>query len=170
MNSLITTSSHVWTTKNFYLKNFQNMACVVLPSLQYTSDLCHLRSNLTVSLLWLKSSKSTLALPSQCKSQASKTVLLSLPALLIVWLSNHSQLLVFYSTALLCHTSSILWEQCISSCLSNFTQPITQNPIQSLTPDHLFGQNTPVLWCCLGQGNGNPLQYSCLENLMDRGD
>ena len=22
---------------------------------------------------------------------------------------------------------------------------------------------------CLGEGNGNPLQYSCLENLMDRG-
>ena len=21
-----------------------------------------------------------------------------------------------------------------------------------------------------GQGNGNPLQYSCLENFMDRGD
>ena len=22
---------------------------------------------------------------------------------------------------------------------------------------------------CIGEGNGNPLQYSCLENLMDRG-
>ena len=22
---------------------------------------------------------------------------------------------------------------------------------------------------CRGEGNGNPLQYSCLENLMDRG-
>ena len=22
----------------------------------------------------------------------------------------------------------------------------------------------------LGEGHGNPLQYSCLENLMDRGD
>ena len=23
---------------------------------------------------------------------------------------------------------------------------------------------------CIGEGNGNPLQYSCLENPMDRGD
>ena len=26
------------------------------------------------------------------------------------------------------------------------------------------------LWRCLGEGNGNPLQYSCLENPKDRGD
>ena len=30
-----------------------------------------------------------------------------------------------------------------------------------------------MLWCCLkplrGEGNGTPLQYSCLENPMDRG-
>ena len=27
----------------------------------------------------------------------------------------------------------------------------------------------PVLGRSLGEGNGNPLQYSCLENSMDRG-
>ena len=27
----------------------------------------------------------------------------------------------------------------------------------------------PGLGRFLGEGNGNPLQYSCLENLMDRG-
>ena len=27
----------------------------------------------------------------------------------------------------------------------------------------------PGLERCLGEGNGNPIQYSCLENLMDRG-
>ena len=27
----------------------------------------------------------------------------------------------------------------------------------------------PGLGRCPGQGNGNPLQYSCLENSMDRG-
>ena len=27
----------------------------------------------------------------------------------------------------------------------------------------------PGLGRCLGEGNGNPLQYSCLENPMDRG-
>ena len=25
------------------------------------------------------------------------------------------------------------------------------------------------LLSCVGEGNGNPLQYSCLENLMERG-
>ena len=25
-------------------------------------------------------------------------------------------------------------------------------------------------WRALGEGNGNPLQYSCLENPMDRGE
>ena len=24
-------------------------------------------------------------------------------------------------------------------------------------------------WICIGEGNGNPLQYSCLENPSDRG-
>ena len=28
----------------------------------------------------------------------------------------------------------------------------------------------PVLGRFLGEGNGNPLQYSCLENSMDGGD
>ena len=27
----------------------------------------------------------------------------------------------------------------------------------------------PELGRCPGEGNGNPLQYLCLENLMDRG-
>ena len=29
--------------------------------------------------------------------------------------------------------------------------------------------STPELKRCPGEGHGNPLQYSCLENLMDRG-
>ena len=32
-------------------------------------------------------------------------------------------------------------------------------------------QETQVLsWRALGEGTGNPLQYSCLENPMDRGE
>ena len=27
-----------------------------------------------------------------------------------------------------------------------------------------------IVWSTDGEGNGNPLQYSCLENPMDRGD
>ena len=29
--------------------------------------------------------------------------------------------------------------------------------------------SVPPLWTSLGEGNGNPLQYFCLENPMDRG-
>ena len=33
------------------------------------------------------------------------------------------------------------------------------------TPRHIYYS----LWLTIGVGNGNPLQYSCLENSMDRG-
>ena len=39
-------------------------------------------------------------------------------------------------------------------------------------PWWLSGKNTasiPGSGSCPGEGNGNPLQYSCLENPMDRG-
>ena len=29
--------------------------------------------------------------------------------------------------------------------------------------------NNPLKWVTQGEGNGNPLQYSCLENPMDGG-
>ena len=32
-----------------------------------------------------------------------------------------------------------------------------------------FGGNCLKIMCALGEGNGNPLQYSCLGNLMNRG-
>ena len=36
--------------------------------------------------------------------------------------------------------------------------------------DFLRGDvNNNALYRMLGEGNGNPLQYSCLENLMDGG-
>ena len=43
----------------------------------------------------------------------------------------------------------------------------------SLDPGHYITQNLPFyfqrLSCNIGEGNGDPLQYSCLENPMDRG-
>ena len=40
--------------------------------------------------------------------------------------------------------------------------------------DQCFSKPSRLFWCTLklsspGEGNGNPLQYSCLENSMDRG-
>ena len=37
---------------------------------------------------------------------------------------------------------------------------------------HKVGDVGSILWSgrCPGEGNGKPLQYSCLENSMDRGD
>ena len=37
-------------------------------------------------------------------------------------------------------------------------------PVMQETQDQVLGQEDPP-----GEGNGNPLQYSCLENPMDRG-
>ena len=32
----------------------------------------------------------------------------------------------------------------------------------------IFSPNRQQLYSLIGEGNGNPLQYSCLENSMDR--
>ena len=37
-------------------------------------------------------------------------------------------------------------------------------PVMQETQDQVLGQEEPP-----GEGNGNPLQYSCLANPMDRG-
>ena len=39
----------------------------------------------------------------------------------------------------------------------------------SVSMDHTLYQNCLVVIILVGEGNGNPLQYSCLENPMDRG-
>ena len=50
-----------------------------------------------------------------------------------------------------------------------------QNDAPGILPasvrDRLSLTRKEKLWCkvCLGEGNGNPLQYSCLENPMGRG-
>ena len=35
--------------------------------------------------------------------------------------------------------------------------------------ERIHKTKNPIEWHNLGEGNGNPLQYSCLENSMDRG-
>ena len=39
---------------------------------------------------------------------------------------------------------------------------------RDLTHIFYFGRQVLYHWCCLGGGHGNPLQYSCLEDPMDR--
>ena len=43
-------------------------------------------------------------------------------------------------------------------------QPVKNSLAVQETGVQSLGRKTP------GEGNGNPLQYSCLENSMDRGD
>ena len=43
--------------------------------------------------------------------------------------------------------------------------PVVKNPSANAGG----ASSIPGLGRCLGEGNGNPLQYSCLGNLMDRG-
>ena len=42
-------------------------------------------------------------------------------------------------------------------------------PSKAGNMDLIFGQGTYFSLSCTGEGNGNPLQYSCLENLRDGG-
>ena len=42
-------------------------------------------------------------------------------------------------------------------------------PSKAGNMDLIFGQGTYFSLSCTGEGNGNPLQHSCLENLRDGG-
>ena len=46
---------------------------------------------------------------------------------------------------------------------------VSKNPAKNLPADARDAGSIPGLGRSLGEGNGNPLQYSCLENPMDRG-
>ena len=62
------------------------------------------------------------------------------------------------------------WCPVPSSSLS-IGQKVHSGMILQIIPKGLFGQPNicMLLWLIFGEGNGNPLQYSCLENPMDRG-
>ena len=57
--------------------------------------------------------------------------------------------------------------------LSDFTYGINQQVCNSVGKDSACSAedlgSIPGLGRCPGEGNGNPFQYHCLENLMDRG-
>ena len=46
---------------------------------------------------------------------------------------------------------------------------VSKNPAKNLPANARDAGSIPGLGRSLGGGNGNPLQYSCLENPMDRG-
>jgi len=48
-------------------------------------------------------------------------------------------------------------------------QMVKNLPAMQETQVPSLGQEDPWSGRCPGEGNGNPLQYSCLENTMDRG-
>ena len=56
----------------------------------------------------------------------------------------------------------------IPSSVLNGSCPLTGLSGSPLFPSGFFSILLPVI-CLNGEGNGNPLQYSCLENPMDRG-
>ena len=65
------------------------------------------------------------------------------------------------------------WNKSKTLCSGNKTStsafgpsPPSQISLQSFWPDPQSQQQSNL---CLGEGNGNPLQYSCLENPRDRG-
>ena len=48
-------------------------------------------------------------------------------------------------------------------------QNIEQSSLGSTVVHCWLSVSNIVVYTCQGEGNGNPLQYSCLENLVDRG-
>ena len=50
----------------------------------------------------------------------------------------------------------------------NAQEPQYLNAVEMCKPTHTH-TNICLLTCSLGEGNGTPLQYSCLENPMDGG-
>ena len=57
------------------------------------------------------------------------------------------------------HSSTLAWQI-----------PWTEEPgrLQSMGSPEV-GHNSVTSLSCIGEGNGNPLQYSCLEDPRDRG-
>ena len=60
------------------------------------------------------------------------------------------------------------WNGLLFPTLGDFLD-LGKSQTQDLTHISYFGRQTLYHWCHLGGGHGNPLQYSCLENPMDRG-
>ena len=73
----------------------------------------------------------------------------------------------------------MIWENSIETCII-ICQTDRQSKLNAGTPGGSDGKESacnagdlgliPVLERSPGEGNGNPLQDSCLENPMDRGD
>ena len=79
----------------------------------------------------------------------------------------------------LCHFHSSFQKQQTSLknifffCLFIWLYPVLDFPCSSVSKEYAFNAgdqgSIPGLGRSPGEGNGNPLQYSCLENSMDRG-
>ena len=59
------------------------------------------------------------------------------------------------------HSSTLAWK------IPRTEEPGRLQSMRLLRVGHDWA--TSLSLPCAGEGNGNPLQYSCLENLMDRG-
>ena len=80
-----------------------------------------------------------------------------------LWLSNIPSYMYIYATslekAMATHSSTLAWQI-----------PQTEEPgrLQSMGSLRV-GHNSATSLSCNGEGNGNPFQYSCLENPRDEG-
>ena len=65
--------------------------------------------------------------------------------------------------ALVTHSSTLVWK------LSWTEEPGRLQSVGSLRVGHDWSTSLSLLLSCIGEGNGNPLQCSCLENPRDGG-
>ena len=61
------------------------------------------------------------------------------------------------------HSSTLAWK------IPGIEEPGGLQSMGSLRVGHNWATSLSLFLSCIGEGNGNPLQCSCLENLKDRG-
>jgi len=66
-------------------------------------------------------------------------------------------------TAMAPHSSTLAWR------IPWTEEPGRLQSMESLRVGHDWATSLALSLSCIGEGNGNPLQYSCLENPRDRG-
>ena len=90
---------------------------------------------------------------------------LSMPGILpSYWIPDHSNKQTHRNFfGFLPHSSTLAWK------IPWTEEPGRLQPMRSIRVAHDWATSLSIFTSCIGEGNGNPLQYCCLENPRDRG-
>ena len=79
------------------------------------------------------------------------------------WSPYHAPRLLFSEKAMAPHSSTLAWK------ISWMEESGRLQSMGSLRVRHNWATSLSLFLSCIGEGNGNPIQCSCLENPRDRG-